>query len=476
MNGQNKLYVLALIISICVIIGITIIFSALYALYTVYKRKQIKFGFEDKSILSSFNSDYEKIQKKREKKNLNRLSKKDTYHIVKKGDRRLHGFVDVITSIFIIFFLLVFAVGVSFAATDNSVYINNKTYITILTASMEEKNTKNTYLVDNNLNDQITQYSLISLEKPKSIDDIKLYDVIAFKVKESELSDSIALYGNSYSILSKSYENEKDTYVTFVHRVINIYDGADDHSESTIAGKTYFTTRGDSNTSSFSQETAIEFDDIIGVYTGFSNYYLGVFIIYFKSSIGIIALLSASLFLFLALFAEEKVDKAYNIRLWELICLEEPIQEKKPKVYKQYAYSKALYFNNNRIDESKNSDDNQDRLEKEDSESNPNEVSKEENEDEILNKEKETSLANEKDSLNDIAEFETNVDSSENELIPEEKKSDENKEVVDDSKVEEIVELDGETSNENIEYKDFSINNNDTISYSKAKEANKTND
>lgn len=333
MSGQEQLYVLALIISIFVIIGITICFSLLFFLYSFYKIKQINFGFEDEPLNKDFNDKYYKNSLNREKKNKSNLSKIDYYKRIKKNNRVYHNILDTITGVFVLFFVFIFIVGVSFSSTDNNVSFYGNTFLTILSSSMEEKSEKNKYLKEHDLDNQIVQYSLISLKSVEKSEDIKEFDIIAFKLDASRVSDSLITYSNSYRILDNSSEineeNKENSSIIIVHRVIDIYDGSEDHDDKTLAGTTYFTTRGDSNEYSLSEEVAISFDEIVGVYTGFNNYYLGVFIIYFKSTIGIIAILSAALFLLLASISEEKINKAYNTRTLKLIEDEEKLKREK---------------------------------------------------------------------------------------------------------------------------------------------------
>lgn len=332
MSGQERLYILALIISIFVIIGITTIFSLLFFLYSLYKVKNISRGDEDKSLKEEFDKSYFK-------KNKRKLTKLDFYKKEKKKDRIFHGVVDTFIGTVIVGFLFIFLVGLSFSVTDNNVSIYGNTYITILSPSMEEKNEKNTYLEENHLDNQILQYSLISIKSVEKKEDIKLYDIVAIRLKESEVSETLIEQTNSFSLLednSNSEEDNIDNYIILVHRVIDIYEGDEDVDVKTEEGKTYFTTRGDSNSASFDEEKQIPFESIIGVYTGFNSYYAGVFIIYFKSSIGIIAILSAALFLFLAAISEEKITKSYDKRNLYLIELESPllIEEVKKIEYK----------------------------------------------------------------------------------------------------------------------------------------------
>ena len=52
----------------------------------------------------------------------------------------------------------------------------------IVDSSMEEKNTKNSYLFNNNLNNQISAFDLITMYKIPKEEDLKLYDIVIYEV------------------------------------------------------------------------------------------------------------------------------------------------------------------------------------------------------------------------------------------------------------------------------------------------------
>lgn len=300
MDGQSRLYAIALGVAIFVILGITICFSVLFFLYSFYKRKNIRGGLEDDKIIYDLISGYEKANKHRKKEE--KLTCEEYFEYDRRRIRRLHNISDTISGIIIVFFTILLAIGLSFNLTKNQLYIGGSTYLAIMSGSMETVTPENTYVGENDLTDQITQYSLIKIDRINSEEDLKQYDVIAFK-------------------------NSKDEII--VHRIISIYDGKDDNNEETLEGTTYYMTRGDANIGSYDYEAAITYDQIIGVYHGKSNYICGVFIIYFKSTLGIISLFFAAVFLFLATWAEELITKEYNKRAWYLFNNDE--------ICKQYA-------------------------------------------------------------------------------------------------------------------------------------------
>lgn len=279
MNGQSRLGVIALVISILVILGLVIVFCFLFFLYSFYKKKQIKYGFEDKELNDEITSTLYKINKKNLSRNENLITYKDVISREKSITSKLHIVMDVVSGVIIAFLLAIFITGLTYRINNDNLFIGNTTYMTILTSSMEEKNEDNDYLLTYDLNDQITQYSLIGIDKINSEDDIELYDILAYKHDD----------------------------IVIVHRVVEI--------KENDKGETIYRLQGDSNPSSLSYEKELTFDDFIGKYNGYQNYGLGVTLTYIKSNIGIIAILGAAIFLFLATYAEEMINNEYKTRL-----------------------------------------------------------------------------------------------------------------------------------------------------------------
>lgn len=279
MNGQSRLGVIALVISILVILGLVIVFCFLFFLYSFYKKKQIKYGFEDKELNDEITSTLYKTNKKNLSRNKNLITYKDVIVREKSITSKLHIVMDVVSGVIIAFLLAIFITGLTYRINNDNLFIGNTTYMTILTSSMEEKNEDNDYLLTYDLNDQITQYSLIGIDKINSEDDIELYDILAYKHDD----------------------------IVIVHRVVEI--------KENDKGETIYRLQGDSNPSSLNYEKELMFDDFIGKYNGYQNYGLGVTLTYIKSNIGIIAILGAAIFLFLATYAEEMINNEYKTRL-----------------------------------------------------------------------------------------------------------------------------------------------------------------
>ena len=220
MSGQEKLGSIAFVVSICVIIGFAIVFSILFALYGYYKIKNIKNGHENIVIETSLKRRYRKIlnnpkteviddnlyyelqgQTKESKTylrvdntdNLEENVKESTINTIYDSiidDKRRNKKFQIIYNIFfgILYAVLVviFGFALGFRLGGEQLFFGNTTLMTIQTGSMETINKENKYIFENNLTDQIEQFSLIGIDKVAQ-DDIELYDILAYQSESGDI-------------------------------------------------------------------------------------------------------------------------------------------------------------------------------------------------------------------------------------------------------------------------------------------------
>ena len=327
MSGQEILGNVAFYVSIAVIIGLALMFAILFAIYGFYKVKHISYGHEDKKLEYSLRKKYKDIIRKRAEedlkisdvehfKNANEpdyvmlqdMENVKTFVLVgekqveqpsepttvleaifeeKRKSKKYKVMSNVFFAIFYVVFLCFFAVALTFRLNNQEVYIGDTTLVTVLTGSMETANEENEYLFDEGLTDpedQITQYSLIGLNRVHEQSEMKLYNIYGFKNNDG---------------------------VLIIHRLIRIYTNPE-------TGITTYMFRGDANTESLGYELVVDFDQIVGEFNGFENYGLGVLIIYVQSNIGLIAILAAFLFLLSYQITESCIEKAYDKRIQEI--------------------------------------------------------------------------------------------------------------------------------------------------------------
>lgn len=319
-NGQSKLEIIALVISILVIVCMAISFAFLFFLYSKYKSSHISFGHEDEEVEQEVNKDYRKIVHKKtqlklkpeeafqfrlfesnfdppkegEAPDMTPVSVTDSLAKAKEEGKKwkiisriAYGSIYAVLAAFFIFVL-------ACQGCDKGVFIGNTALYTVQTGSMESANSKNEYLIENNLNNRLEQYSLVGIDKVYHPEDIELYDILAY-----------------------THEN-----TTYLHRVIEIKEKE---------GSRLFTLRGDANSASLTFETDLDFDAILGRYNGFQSYGLGVATMYLRSSIGAIAVITALTFLLFTGFSEYRIEKAINERMVEISKRIDKELEDKPR-------------------------------------------------------------------------------------------------------------------------------------------------
>lgn len=166
------------------------------------------------------------------------------------------------TVLIVFYSLFLFALGSAIYARSQGelIALGDTTCVIIRSASMEEKNARNTYLDDFGLDDQISPYALIGLKKAEK-EEIALYDIVAVRDDDNRL---------------------------VVHRVVAIEEKD---------GQRLYTLRGDANAASADYERNLTYEEIVGRYNGFQSFALGVIVYYFQSGIGFITLCFALILL-----------------------------------------------------------------------------------------------------------------------------------------------------------------------------------
>ncbi len=297
LSGVTDLENISLGVAVSVIALLAITYVLLFFVWHKYYEKCINHGLEDLSLKRDIMVEYKKFLKPIPLKKIENdtvLEKKDdldskyNYETVTEEVRfkkkKQDMSVNVVLAILYIILIFIFAGGMhSRLSTGTTNYFGNS-YLVIKTGSMETVDNSNTYIYDYNLNNQITQYSLIQMDEVKE-EDMRLYDIYAFYGKDNEI---------------------------IVHRLIAINEGAN--------GLTY-TFRGDANPASAPYERNISFDRVIARYNGNSNYIFGVITLYLSSNIGLITIFFAfSTALFFDLF-EARSNKVATRR--KLVILKE---------------------------------------------------------------------------------------------------------------------------------------------------------
>ena len=194
--------------------------------------------------------------------------------------------------------LLAFLSSLFIKCTNDKVTGNIPSAKVVLSGSMAEKRTTNTYLEENQLNDQIGMFDLILTHKLPDEFDLQLYDIVVYE-----------------------YE---DTMI--IHRIIGIEEPNDKHPDHR-----HFLLRGDA--SKFSDEFPVLYSQMKAIYRGQRVPFIGSFFTFLQSPAGYLCILLILFAVFATPIAEKKLWAAKIARLQEIGFIEKDVPEEKTLVH-----------------------------------------------------------------------------------------------------------------------------------------------
>ena len=266
-----KAYVL--ILCLIVFVMLTTVFTAMMAALTKQALRLINVGAED-----------EKIYKEYAKR-------------MKRGERKTGKVLDTLLSVLLCALLaLVFGFSLYVNLSGDKYFDNIPTLKVVESDSMSEKHEVNTYLTENNLNDQFDTFDLVLVYKAPAQEDLKLYDVVVYEIEHGG---------------EKGY---------IIHRIVGIEEPNKDHPD-----ERWFKMQGDAVARP--DASAVKYSQIKGIYRGEHLPFVGSFIMFLQSPAGWICIILIIVSLFAVPHMEKRVDKAMEERLAFLLRNQ---QNKKP--------------------------------------------------------------------------------------------------------------------------------------------------
>ena len=255
---MSSIEIIALVVTVICLVSFCLVFTILFRHYYLNSISDIKKG----------NSDIEILDELAYKNKENKKSSTKVKRIVSK----------TISYTVLALIAVCFGLSIYSRINDNSLIFGNSGFVVIASGSMSEKHPDNTYLTENNLNNQFNTYDIIGLEKYDNQAEIKLYDVIAFKGKD----------GNTY-----------------VHRIIKI------NEDGT------YNTKGDANSGddyNSLYDGYLKYKDIVGKYNDKRVPTLGIFIVFLQSNSGIITIVTIIYCMMMFDYYRGKYDEAFDER------------------------------------------------------------------------------------------------------------------------------------------------------------------
>lgn len=252
---MNSLEIIALLVSAVGVVGFATIITLLYRSYAASLVAELESGQKDVELI--------------EDTILENIAKGNKWHKIAAVTKQV---LSCVALALLIPFLILSVVS---KLKNGVVMLFDKGVIAVVSGSMSEKHSDNTYLAG--LNDQIPTYDLIVVDKVSSESELKKYDVIAFV---------------------------NDEGVNIIHRIVDI--------EQTPNGVRYVT-RGDSN--NLNDKYRPTFENVIGKYNGKSIHMVGLFVMFLQSYSGILTMAVLIYCLIMLDRVNEKIIKAEDERL-----------------------------------------------------------------------------------------------------------------------------------------------------------------
>ncbi|MBE5752624.1 MAG: hypothetical protein E7343_00960 [Clostridiales bacterium] len=175
----------------------------------------------------------------------------------KCGGNCFSGIFDkIISALFCVLFIGVFLFSLGLSLSEEKMVGDVPVMRVVQSGSMSKKYEKNTYLFDNDLNDQIQTFDIIVTEKLPDEKDLKLYDIVVYEVD--------------------------DTLV--VHRIVKIEEPNKTHPDCR-----WFTLQGDNV--QYPDKTPVLYSQMIAIYNGVRIPYIGSFVSFMQSPAGYLCIL-----------------------------------------------------------------------------------------------------------------------------------------------------------------------------------------
>lgn len=256
-----KAYVL--ILCLIVFVMLTTVFTAMMTALTRQALRLINVGAED-----------EKIYKEYAKR-------------MKRGERKAGKVLDTLFSVLLCaVFALVFGFSLYVNLSGDKYFDNIPTLKVVESDSMSQKHEVNTYLTENNLNDQFDTFDLVLVYKAPAQEDLKLYDIVVYEIEHGG---------------EKGY---------IIHRIVGIEEPNKDHPD-----ERWFKMQGDAVARP--DASAVKYSQIKGIYRGEHLPFVGSFIMFMQSPAGWMCML----LMLAATIATPIIDKKLERERQKRICV-----------------------------------------------------------------------------------------------------------------------------------------------------------
>ena len=247
-----------------------VVFTALTALFTYLISEIVKLtvrvisnGLEDEKIVADYNKPVKSATKK--------------------------AFSSIVSLILCGFLMVSFGFSLWLHFSED-VFTNVSTLKVVASSSMEEKHKRNTYLFENNLDNQFNTFDLIVTHPVPDEFELELYDIVIYEYEDMHI----------------------------IHRIVEIEEPNNRHP-----GHRLFTLQGDAISSP--DRDPVTYEQIKAIYKDQRVPFVGSFVFFMKSPAGWLCILLVIFAIVATPIVEKKIRKETMLRLYELkvITMEE---------------------------------------------------------------------------------------------------------------------------------------------------------
>lgn len=204
----------------------------------------------------------------------------EEYEKRKKKQKKAPGWTSkIIPALFSVFVCVIFAFSLVVKFTDKQVTAIPQVRV-VLSNSMQKKYEKNTYLFENNLNDQFSRFDLILTHKLPDEFDLKPFDIVVYE--------------------------QDDTLI--IHRIVKIEEPTNSHP-----GERWFWIQGDNV--QYPDKFPVKYSQMKAIYKGQHIPYVGGFVAFLQAPAGILCVLYVLFGMLVIPALERKIEKEEEKRL-----------------------------------------------------------------------------------------------------------------------------------------------------------------
>ncbi len=271
---QFEIYIFVLCLIVFLILTIT--FSLLIGLLLKLTIALIRTGAKDEEIWREYRMELENKKK--------------------KSTRVATAVSTVFSSVICLILSVIFIFSLILNITENRYSAGIPSLKVVKSDSMSEKHRNNTYLTQNNLNNQLQVFDLIVANPLPAENALKLYDIVL-------------------------YEREGDL---IIHRIVKIEEPNEKHPD-----KRYFTLQGDAE--KYIDEYPVTYDMMRAVYSGTRIPFAGNFVLFMQSPAGWLCFLLVLFTVIITPVVERKLLQEKDARLRLKYIPKPPVTKKLSK-------------------------------------------------------------------------------------------------------------------------------------------------